>query len=140
MFISWLYYSSPGRRSFSEADYQVAPQIEFTQMWTDAGLQNQPVWVYGEVSASLSTKVAGFFILRHEGNDLIVLARDITPGSKRQVKVLLIPRELVMIQDQEYLLGAMIRYQYLDDVVPVGTGDHNPFSLHSKKTFSYVKL
>lgn len=136
---AWLYYSSPGKRSFSEADYLGAPQIHFTQMWENANLQNQPVWVEGEVSGSFSTKMGGIFVLRNEKSDLFVLARGITPRTLRQVRVLLIPREVIMIQDQEYLVGALVRYQYLDEEKPAGTFSHNPFSFNLKSA-SYVTL
>ena len=113
----WLSYSNPARYKFKKESYQSAPYVTpISEIWRQDTLQNRPIWLKGYVSSSISTKFAGFFVLEDHQSDLLILSHGITPAQGRLVYVLVIPREVLMIQDKELLVAALIQYRYVDKV------------------------
>lgn len=109
--LAWLHYSSPGRGTFTQLDVDTADLIaDLAQVRRSEALRNRPVQVKTIVRASISCKLGGISLLEDaEGNQLFVLSRQLAPAAGQQVVITLIVREVLLIQQEAFLLGALVQ-------------------------------
>lgn len=112
---AWFHFSNPRAVQFSEDGYE--PEITpLPALWSNEDLHNRPVVLIGYTQASLSTSVAGAFLLadHHQGHRLMILSRGFTPKANEMVAVLCIPRKVMLVNDRVFLVAAYVEYQYIE--------------------------
>lgn len=114
-FLAWRYYSNPRGHEIPPESFESAALVPLPALWADDNLHNRPVWVAGYVSTAFSTKIAGAYVLvSDDDHDLIILARGFTPESDQMVAALIIPREVLLLNDQLFLVAAQVDFRYLN--------------------------
>lgn len=115
VFFTWMYYSNPESDQVVEGTNQIQ-LIPLSALWEDERLHSQPVLLQGEANISVSSKIAGVFILDDGYQRLLILARGFTPKSDEEVIVLCIPRQVFVINNQTFLVAAFVDFRYVQRI------------------------
>ncbi|GJM32416.1 MAG: hypothetical protein DHS20C18_14170 [Saprospiraceae bacterium] len=106
---NWLYYSNPNQLSEIQNPNPVKEPI--SQILLNPELADTYVLTVGEVSHSISMRLAGFCTIRENGREILILSRDFTPPTGAYVICKLIPRRVFGIGNRFFTVGAMVEYQ-----------------------------